>query len=288
MRNDYPSENPIGSRFAELRARREGALITYLTGGDPNPETFLSNASALVEGGADIIEVGIPFSDPIADGPVIQESSQRALRAGSNSKKVLQLTSELSTNTDVPLVVLTYYNPILAMGPEPFLTTAKNSGVSGVVVPDLPLEEMGQFHGIASKHGIDNILLAAPNTSRFRLGQILAKARGFLYLVSLYGVTGPRETLSPQALETLKRVKSLANDRIPVSAGFGISSPDHVRTLMQAGADGAIVGSALVKLAAEHLNNPTEAVAQLKSKVAELKNATTSGSANSSGDSSRH
>ena len=274
MPNDYLNESPIRSKFEELKARREGALIAYLTGGDPDSKIFLSNASALVEGGADIVEIGIPFSDPIADGPVIQASSQRALEAGSTPKKVLELTRELSAKSDVPLVVLTYYNPVLAWGPEQFLDTAKNSGVSGVVVPDLPLEEMEKFQNFALRHGIDNILLAAPNTSQSRLGLILSKASGFLYLVSLYGVTGPRETLSPQALETLKRVKSLANDRIPVSAGFGISSPDQVRILMKAGADGAIVGSALVKLAADHHSNPVEAAAQLKNKVAELKKAT--------------
>lgn len=274
LRNDYPNESPIRSKFEELNAHREGALIAFLTGGDPDSKTFLSNASALVEGGADIVEIGVPFSDPIADGPVIQASSQRALRAGSTPKKVLQLIREISSSHDVPLVVLTYYNPILAMGPEKFFDTARYSGVSGVVVPDLPVEEMGQFRDFALKHGIDNILLAAPNTSQSRLGQILSRARGFLYLVSLYGVTGPREALSPQALETLKRVKSVADDRIPVSAGFGISSSDHVRTLMKAGADGAIVGSALVKLAAEHHSNPVEAAAQLRNKVAELKKAT--------------
>jgi tryptophan synthase alpha chain len=133
---------------------------------------------------------------------------------------------------------------------------------------------MDQFHDFALKHGIDNILLAAPNTSQSRLGQILSKTRGFLYLVSLYGVTGPRETLSPQALETLKRVKSFAKDRIPISAGFGISSSDQVQTLMRSGADGAIVGSALVKIAAEHLDNPHEAAVQLKDRVAELKEST--------------
>ncbi len=274
LRIDYPNKSRIGSKFEELKSRGEGGLIAYLTGGDPDSQTFLSNASALVEGGADIVEIGIPFSDPIADGPVIQASSQRALKAGSTPEKVLQLMRELSTKSNVPLVVLTYYNPILAMGPERFLDMAKNSGVSGVVVPDLPLEEMDEFHDFALKHGIDNILLAAPNTSQSRLGQILSRARGFLYLVSLYGVTGPRETLSPQALETLKRVKSLANGRVPVSAGFGISSPDQVRSLMKDGADGAIVGSALVKLAAEHDDNPAEAAAQLKNKVAELKKAT--------------
>jgi len=272
--NACSNEHQIHSKFEELKARREGALVAYLTGGDPDPKTFVSNATALVEGGADIVEIGIPFSDPIADGPVIQASSQRSLKAGSTPKNVLDLIRELSSQHNVPFVILTYYNLILAMGLEKFVSTAKDSGVSGIVVPDLPIEENDQFHNLALKHGIDNILLAAPNTVQSRLRQILAKSRGFLYLVSLYGVTGPRETLSPQALETLKRVKSLVNSRIPISAGFGISHPDHVRTLMKSGADGAIVGSALVKVVAEHLDSPGEAAHELKNRVAELKSAT--------------
>ncbi len=274
MPNTYPNKNSIATKFEELRSRHEGALIAYLTGGDPDPKTFHDYASALVEGGADIVEIGIPFSDPIADGPVIQASSQRALKAGATPKKILGLTKELSSQSQVPLVILTYYNPIMSMGTEKFFETARNTGVSGIVVPDLPVEENEEFCKLALKHDIDNILLAAPNTSRIRLKQIVAKSRGFLYLVSLYGVTGPRENLSPQALEILKRVKPLATDKIPVSAGFGISHPDQIRTLMKSGADGVIVGSALVKIAGEHLDNPTEAAGELKKKVAELKHAT--------------
>ncbi len=268
------NEHPIASKFEELRSRREGALIAYLTGGDPTPEEFHANASALVEGGADIVEIGIPFSDPIADGPVIQASSQRALTAGITTKKVLSLAGEFSAQHDVPLVLLTYCNPILAMGAERFFQIAQKSGVSGMVVPDMPANADPQFHKLASKNDIDTILLAAPNTPETRLRRILAETTGFLYLVSLYGVTGPRKTLGPQALDTLKRVSSINKRRTPVSAGFGVSTPDHVRTLIKAGADGAIVGSALVQIIQDHLSNAGEMEELLKKHVAELKHAT--------------
>jgi len=268
------NEDPIAAKFEELRSRSEGALIAYLTGGDPTPEQFLTNASALVEGGADIVEIGIPFSDPIADGPVIQASSQRALGAGITPKKVLSLAEDFSAQHDLPLVLLTYCNPILAMGVERFFQGAQKSGVSGVVVPDIPANGDPQFRRLASKHGIDSILLAAPNTPETRLRQILAETTGFLYLVSLYGVTGPRKTLGPRALESLKRVMSINKNRTPVSAGFGVSTPDHVRTLMRAGGDGAIVGSALVQKVQDHLGDPGETEQVLKKHVAELKQST--------------
>ncbi len=224
------NEHPIASKFEELRSRREGALIAYLTGGDPTPEEFHANASALVEGGADIVEIGIPFSDPIADGPVIQASSQRALTAGITTKKVLSLAGEFSAQHDVPLVLLTYCNPILAMGAERFFQIAQKSGVSGMVVPDMPANADPQFHKLASKNDIDTILLAAPNTPETRLRRILAETTGFLYLVSLYGVTGPRKTLGPQALDTLKRVSSINKRRTPVDKGRRGRSNSRKRT----------------------------------------------------------
>lgn len=249
-------------------------LVAYLTGGDPDPKSFLTCAAGLVEGGADILEVGIPFSDPIADGPVIQASSQRALSSGTTPARVLGLTRELSREHGIPIVVLTYYNPILAMGLEKFLKTAQQSGVNGIVVPDFPFEESEYFGRLAQKHGIDTIFLAAPNTSKSRLAEIVRKSRGFLYLVSLFGVTGPRKMLSPLALDSVKRVKSLAGERIPVAAGFGISRPDHVTALLESGADGAIVGSALVEVVAEHLDDPDTVSSLLKRQVSELKEAT--------------
>jgi tryptophan synthase alpha chain len=264
----------IETKFRELQSRREGALIAYLTGGDPDPKAFLANSTALIEGGADIVEIGIPFSDPIADGPVIQASSMRALSSGATPKGVLGLIRELSSQSSVPFVVLSYYNPILAMGLDRFLKKAHESGVDGIVVPDLPVEESDEFRKIALKYNVDNIYLAAPNTSRIRLRTVLDKSKGFLYLVSLYGVTGPRDSLSPQALESVKAVKSLARGKIPISAGFGISQPEHVSAVIQSGADGAIVGSALVRIIGNHLDDPGEVETQLKKTVQSLKEAT--------------
>jgi len=249
-------------------------LIAYLTGGDPDPKSFLTNSIALIEGGADIIEVGIPFSDPIADGPIIQASSMRALSQGITPAGILDAIGELTQQFPIPFVVLTYYNPVLAMGLERFLKKAHESGVDGIVVPDLPVEESEDFSNLALKHYVDNICLAAPNTSTLRLRTILDKSKGFLYLVSLYGVTGPRDSLSPQALEAVKTVKSLAKGKIPISAGFGISRPEHISAIIQSGADGAIVGSALVHIVSQHLENPNEASHYLRDTVAKLKAST--------------
>ena len=242
-------------------------------GHDPDPKAFMTNAVSLIEGGADILEIGIPFSDPVADGPVIQAAGTRALSAGATPRKIIDTIGELSSQFTTPIVILTYYNPILAMGVEQFMRNASDNGVTGIVVPDLPMEEGDRFRDIALKHNIDSILLAAPNTSEKRLVGILEKSRGFVYLVSLYGVTGPRDTLSPQALETVKKVKSLAKGVIPISAGFGISQPQHVSSLLRAGADGAIVGSALVRTVAEHLDDPREAPHYLKKTITALKQA---------------
>ena len=273
MQNNSRSDGPIEKKFRELGNRAEGVIVAYLMGHDPDPKAFMANAESLIEGGADILEVGIPFSDPVADGPVIQAAGTRALSAGATPRKIIDTVGELSSQYTTPFVILTYYNPILAMGIEQFMKNASDNGVNGVVVPDLPMEEGDRFRDTALKHNIDSILLAAPNTSEKRLAGILEKSRGFVYLVSLYGVTGPRDTLSPQALETVKKVKSLAKGVIPISAGFGISQPQHVSSLLRAGADGAIVGSALVRTVAEHLDDPREAPYYLKKTITALKQA---------------
>lgn len=242
-------------------------------GQDPDPKAFMANAASLIEGGADILEVGIPFSDPLADGPVIQAAGTRALAAGATPRKILDNIGQLSAQFPIPFVILTYYNPILATGIERFMKNAAENGVNGIVVPDLPMEESGNLCDLALEHNIDSIYLAAPNTSERRLQTIVEKSKGFVYLVSLYGVTGPRDTLSPQALETVNRVKSLAKGKIPVSAGFGISQPAHVSSLMRSGADGVIVGSALVRIVAQHLDDPNEAQYHLKESISALKQA---------------
>jgi tryptophan synthase alpha chain len=276
LQNTSLNHNRVKETFRELRRRGEGGLIAYLTGGDPDTKSFLTNSASLVEGGADIVEVGIPFSDPIADGPVIQTSSMRALSNGATPSKIFDAIRELSSQFEVPFVILSYYNPLLAMGPERFLKRAHNCGTSGIVVPDLPLEEGAEFGNLAAKHGIDSIRLVAPNTSHARLSTILSMTSGFAYLVSLYGVTGPRDKLSPQALETVKIVKSIAKNKVPVAAGFGIARPEHVSSLLKAGADGAIVGSALVKIVTQYEEDPSSAAGALRSTIKLLKQATLS------------
>jgi tryptophan synthase alpha chain len=273
LQDNPRSDDVIQQKFLELGNRDEGVIVAYLMGHDPDPKAFMANAVSLIEGGADILEVGIPFSDPVADGPVIQAAGMRALSSGATPLKILDTIGELSSQFTIPFVILTYYNPVLAMGVEHFMRYASGKGVSGIVVPDLPMEEGERFRDMALKHNIDSIYLAAPNTSAKRLGALVEKSTGFLYLVSLYGVTGPRDTLSPQALETVKRVKSLVNGRIPVSAGFGISQPEHVSSLLRAGADGAIIGSALVRIVAEHLDDPDETPDCLKKTINPLKRA---------------
>jgi len=273
LQDNFHSDDPIEKKFRELGNRAEGVIVAYLMGHDPDPKAFMTNAVSLIEGGADILEIGIPFSDPVADGPVIQAAGTRALSAGATPRKIIDTIGELSSQFTTPIVILTYYNPILAMGVEQFMRNASDNGVNGIVVPDLPMEEGDMFRNTTLKHNIDRILLAAPNTSEKRLVGIVEKSKGFVYLVSLYGVTGPRDILSPQALETVKKVKSLAKGTIPVSAGFGISRPEHVSSLLGAGADGAIVGSALVRTVAEHLGDPREAPYYLKKTITELKEA---------------
>jgi tryptophan synthase alpha chain len=273
LQDSFRSDDAIEQKFRELGNRAEGVIVAYLMGHDPDPKAFMANAASLIEGGADILEVGIPFSDPVADGPVIQAAGTRALSAGATPRKILDTIGQLSSQFAIPFVVLTYYNPILAMGMEQFMRNASDNGVNGIVVPDLPVEEGDKFRDIALEHNVDSIYLVAPNTSEKRLLSILEKSTGFVYLVSLYGVTGPRDTLSPQALETVKKVKSIAKGRIPVSAGFGISQPQQVSALLRAGADGAIIGSVLVRTVAEHLNDPGEAPYYLKKTITALKQA---------------
>ena len=268
-------ENPIDTKFEELRSERESALIAYLTGGDPDTRSFIANSKAIVDAGADILEIGMPFSDPIADGPIIQASSNRALLQVTTLDRIFYATQRLATTCKVPIVLLTYYNPILAMGIEDFLSRARRAGINGLVIPDLPVGEEDYFSEVAmSKYGIDKICLVAPNTSALRLQRIIRQSKGFLYFISLYGVTGPRDHISPHALEALRQLKKLSNSSIPLCAGFGVSKPEQVRSLVNSGADGVIVGSALVRIVAANLDKPERALDELKHAVRSFKNAT--------------
>jgi len=260
----------IAARFAELRARGERALVPFVTAGDPDLGTTEAFVHALEEAGADVIELGIPFSDPMADGPTIQRASQRALARGATLRRILELVKRLRARTEVPLVLMGYANPFYAMGARGFAEAAAEAGVDGVIVPDLPPEEGEDLYGEAASAGVDGILLAAPTTTDARLRLLAERTRGFLYYVSVTGVTRARAELAADLAQAVARVKALTST--PVCVGFGVSTPAHVREIACV-ADGVVVGSALVERI-EAAARPEEAVDAVGRFVAELKAAT--------------
>lgn len=232
--------------------KNKKALITYISAGDPDLETTKEIILELDRSGVDIVEVGIPFSDPLADGPVIQEASQRALKNGTNLKKILQTLKNIKDRINIPIVLMGYYNSILNYGIDKFIKDSKKSNVSGVIIPDLPFDEEEEFFSKLKENGIDPILLVAPNTSEERLKQISKHCSGFLYCVSLMGVTGDSKGPTEHLKEYSQNVRKYVD--IPIAIGFGIDSPEKVKNLIDY-FDGIIVGSALIKIIDNNKNN---------------------------------
>ncbi|MFP4655281.1 MAG: tryptophan synthase subunit alpha [Methanohalobium sp.] len=237
----------ISEKFDKLKSN-EAALISYVCAGDPSPDTTKNIVRSLVRGGADIIELGLPFSDPMADGPTIQAASGRAIEAGMYPDLYFELVSSISDEFDIPLVCMTYYNLIYKRGIEKFVHDCAQSGISGVIVPDLPVEESEELAKACQKYNVDVILIITPVTSDERIRKITKKASGFLYLVSRLGVTGTRDDVADSTGQLLKRV----NSSIPKAVGFGISNPEQVKKVVSSGADGVIVGSAFVNIIASN------------------------------------
>jgi len=233
----------ICKRFAELRAAGELGIVAYLTAGDPSLDATLQFVLALAEAGADVIELGIPFSDPLADGPVIQRASERALRAGTTLAHILGLVRRIRQSSQVPIVLFGYYNPIFQMGLEKFAAEASSSGADGVLVTDLTPEESDDYRRILLSHQLDTIFLGAPTSTDERLAKIAACSSGFLYLISRTGVTGAKDALPEDLPALLRRARSVT--QLSIAVGFGISQPGHVSVLGGL-ADAAVVGSALV------------------------------------------
>ncbi len=219
-------------------------------GGDPDLAGSLAVIDSVVRGGADVLEVGIPFSDPIADGTSIQAAGVRALSAGTRPGDVMRLVRDVRKVHDVPVALMTYFNPIFSMGVDRFLDESKRSGVDGVIIPDLPLEDAMAFGRASRRREIDSVLLASPTTTEARMKSIVANTSGFLYLVSVLGVTGARKELKEGTVNLVKFARTYTAGKIPLAVGFGISSPEQVRTVIEAGADAAVVGSAIVDRAA--------------------------------------
>lgn len=222
-------------------------LIPYLMAGDPGLEETAAYVRALAKAGASVVELGVPFSDPIADGLTIQQAATRALAAGTRPRDVLQLVRGLRPDVDAPLVLMTYYNIIHKAGVRDWVREAVQAGVDGVIVPDLPVEEASTLLGEAQPAGLATIFLASPATGDERLDRIAATSSGFLYLVSMYGVTGARDKLPDYTLQLVQRVKKRVAGKLPLGVGFGVSSKEQVRDLHRAGADAVVVGSALVE-----------------------------------------
>jgi len=268
------------------------ALITYVVAGDPDAESTKAYVEALARGGADIIELGLPFSEPIAEGPTIQAGIVRALEAGMTPSRFFDLAGELSESVDAPLVVMTYYNLIYqygdADGVEPFVEAAAAAGIAGVIVPDLPVEEAEELRAACAARGLDLIFIVAPTTTDERLQRIEEHVSGFLYVQARLGTTGARAEVSDQTHESLAR---LADFELPKAVGFGISSGENAAEVVAAGADGAIVGSALVDVIAEGGDDRAErgsagsrtqsddVADRLEAKARELKDGVLSGAA---------
>jgi tryptophan synthase alpha chain len=264
----------IKNVFTNLKAQGNGALIGYITAGDPDPKYTPKIAEALIKGGVDILELGLPFSDPIADGPTIQEASLRALNARTTPRTVLELAKQIRQNHDVPVVIMTYFNPVFRMGLEKFFSTAKDCKVDGVIVPDLPVEEADDYRKAAAEFGVDTIFLAAPSTTDDRLRRIVDCSSGFLYLVSRFGVTGVKSAVQDSTIQLVKRVLPFTRGRVPLAVGFGVSKPEHVKSIIGAGADGVIVGSAFVNVVSRNLLNSDEMLAEVEATARGLKQAT--------------
>lgn len=238
------SATRIGRLFERLRAEQRCGMIAYLTAGDPTPEATPGLVAALERGGADLIELGVPFSDPVADGPVIQQAGDRAIRAGATVAKVLAIAAKIRETSEIPLLLFTYLNPALRYGFERLARDAKAAGIDGCLLTDVSVEEAGNYVGVMREAGIDTVFLAAPTSTDHRLKLVAEYSSGFVYLVSRTGITGEQQTLSDSALPLIRRMRALTG--LPLAMGFGISTAEQVAAVAEH-ADAVVVGSAVVR-----------------------------------------
>jgi tryptophan synthase alpha chain len=244
-------KNRIEQKFRELKRQRKKAFIAFITAGDPDLATTRKLVLEMERCGADIVELGVPFSDPMADGPTIQAASQRALKKGVNLFKIFKLVAQIRRSSQIPLALMSYYNPIFRYGEERFIKDAGKSGVDGIIIPDLPPEEAGILIKAARKNHIATVFFITPASTRQRMKMVSRLSTGFIYYVSLTGVTGARKTLPADILQNIRWVKNHCSK--PVCVGFGISTPQQVKAISRS-SDGVIVGSAIVKEVEKNLN----------------------------------
>lgn len=238
----------IKNKFSELKKKKEKALIAYIMVGYPNEKTTLSAIKGLLKGGVDIIELGFPFSDPIADGPVIQNASTISLNKGTKLDKFFQILKKIRKETDIPLVLMTYTNILYRKGFDKFMQKAKSFGIDGFILPDMAIEESHSYLKVARTNKLDTIFLISPNTSIDRIKKILKATTGFLYLVSMYGTTGMRTKIQKYTIDAIKKTNKIVNKKIPIGIGFGINSPEESKKFLTLGVDAVIVGSAFLRI----------------------------------------
>jgi len=247
----------IKEKFAELSAKKEKALIAYIMVGYPNEAATMASVRGLIQGGADIIELGFPFSDPLADGPVIQNASTVSLRNGTKVNRFFDIVKKIRKETDIPLILMTYTNILYHKGYQKFIVEAKKAGIDGLILPDMSIEESKEYL-TATKNMMDTIFLISPNTTKSRIEKITKASSGFLYLVAVYGTTGIKTGIQNYTLKAIKEVKKITKEKIPVGVGFGVSTPEDVKKYIKTGADAVIVGSAFLKLIEKTPQNKRE------------------------------
>ena len=263
----------ISDRFERLMRMGSGAYIPYVCAGDPDCDFTLAQIERLAKAGADVLEIGLPFSDPVADGPVIQVAMNRSLSSGFRTKDLFDIvSSSRARGVDQPVVVMTYYNPLLQFGVAPFCKKLAEAGGDGLLVVDLPPEESKELDSMARAHGLDVVRLVAPSTSDSRIDMIVSRASGFVYAVSVAGITGARDQLPTSVGELLSRVTARSN--IPVVLGFGVSSPNHVKAALSMGASGVVEGSKLISTYSASLENRDKALDLIERHAKEMKAAT--------------
>lgn len=258
--------------FKKLKSRNEGALVAFIVIGDPDFETSLEITKNIVDAGADILELGIPFSDPIADGRTIQAADIRALSNGITTDKVFEFVKEVRKYTGIPIGLLSYYNLIYQRGAKEFYTDSGKAGVNGILIADMPIEEFGAVSAHAENSRIGTIFMVSPLTGNGRIKQIAKNATGFIYVVSRLGVTGAKSDLHESTLSLIRRVRQFTGK--PLCIGFGISKPSHVRDVIKAGADGAIVGSAIVDLIEKNIGDKEKMLNDIHNYVKGMKDST--------------
>jgi tryptophan synthase alpha chain len=258
--------------FLEIKNRGEGAFIPFTVAGDPDFETSIEIVRQYVDNGADALEIGFPFSDPVADGPSVQAADIRSLNEGMTTDKCFEFISKIREFTSVPIGILVYYNLIYKKGLEEFYSKARNAGINGILAADLPPEEAGDVVDMARKYNLDQIFMVAQTTPNERISEIVKMCTGFLYVVAVMGVTGARSDIKRSTVDLIKRVKSHTD--LPIAVGFGISKPEHIKDVIQSGSDGAIVARAIINIITQNLDDLDNAKQEIGSFCKELKEST--------------